>query len=84
MSAKVVSLHHHAPRAIRETAERVARARFRAARRALGWSQLQAAMWLGVARSTVEDWERGATRVQAWALVALEQHAAEHAQQEAA
>lgn len=51
--------------------------RFRAARHALGWTQLAAAQWLTVSRQSVEDWERGATRVPAWAIAAIERAAGE-------
>ncbi len=64
------------PLELREASEREASARFIAARQALGWSQLAASMRLGVARSAVENWERGERRVPLWALVALERLAA--------
>jgi DNA-binding transcriptional regulator YiaG len=61
-----------APEQIRDSCERAGRARFISARVTLGWSQLETSFRLGVHRSTVEDWERGATRLPMWALVALE------------
>lgn len=61
-----------APREVREACERESRRRFIAARRVIGLSQLEVAMRLGSSRSAVEDWERGATRIPGWALVAIE------------
>jgi DNA-binding transcriptional regulator YiaG len=61
-----------APEELRERSERVTRARFIRARTTLGLSQLETSARLGVHRSSVEDWERGATRLPAWALDALE------------
>lgn len=59
----------------REAGEREARRRFRVARESLGLTQLAAAYALGVGATSVEDWERGAARLPAWALVALEARA---------
>lgn len=73
MESKLRPLVTCAPGETRGTYEREARGRFIAARRALGLSQLGAAARLEVDRSTVEDWERGAARVPAWALLAVEQ-----------
>lgn len=56
----------------RESAEREARARFILTRQARGWTQLQTSLRLGVARSAVENWERGEKRIPAWALVLVE------------
>lgn len=56
----------------REAGEREARRRFRAARLAAGLTQLEAAHRLGVGSTSLEDWERGAARLPAWALVELE------------
>lgn len=56
----------------RDSAEREARARFILTRQARGWTQLQTSMRLGVARSAVENWERGETRIPAWALLIVE------------
>jgi len=61
-----------APREIRGIAERRSRVELLRARAAAGMSQLQLAINLDVSRSTVEDWERGASRVPAWALQATE------------
>lgn len=55
----------------REAGEREARARFVRARRAIG-SQLEVSILLGIGQTTIEDWERGAARVPAWALLVLE------------
>lgn len=48
-----------APRKVRDVspADDETRKSFMAFRHALGWSQLRTALELGVARSTVEDWE---------------------------
>lgn len=55
----------------RESAEREARRLFTVSRQQRGWSQLRASTELGVGASTLADWERGAARVPAWALVAI-------------
>lgn len=60
------------PKSPRDTWERKAVRRFRAARQALGWTQLTTAQRLGVSTTSIEDWERGAVRVPGWALVAIE------------
>lgn len=60
----------------RDSGEREARRRFRAARLALGLTQLEAAHRLAVGATSIEDWERGAARLPAWALVELERRAA--------
>jgi DNA-binding transcriptional regulator YiaG len=56
----------------RGIAEQRARSELLRARAVCGMSQLQLAINLDVSRSTVEDWERGAARVPAWALQATE------------
>jgi DNA-binding transcriptional regulator YiaG len=58
----------------REKYERVARDDFRSLRRLTG-SQRAFAERHGCDQSTVEDWERGASRVPAWALRAAEDDA---------
>lgn len=63
-------------RAPRQSGEDAARRRFRAARHKIGMGQTDAAIWLGVAESTLADWERGASRIPAWALVEIERRAA--------
>lgn len=60
----------------RETAESAAHARFIRARHKLGLSQMTAARVLGVSERALADWERGAARLPAWALVELERRAA--------
>lgn len=60
----------------RDSGEREAVRRFIKARNKLGLSQLGAAERLGVSDSSVADWERGAARIPAWALVELERRAA--------
>ena len=60
------------PQQIRGIAEQRSRIELLRARTAGGMSQLQLATELGVSCSSVEDWERGATRVPAWALQATE------------
>jgi len=64
------------PKELREASERAGRALFIAARHSRGWTQLEASTRLGVDRASVENWERGATRVPLWALLALERLAA--------
>lgn len=68
----VRSIARCAPCEIRGIAERRARVELLRARTVAGLSQLQLAININVSRSTVEDWERGATRVPAWALQATE------------
>jgi DNA-binding transcriptional regulator YiaG len=58
------------PVEIRGIVELRTRAELLRARTAAGMSQLQLSMQLEVSRSAVEDWERGASRVPAWALEA--------------
>ncbi len=60
------------PQEIRGIAEQRSRIELLRARTAAGISQLQLALELDVSCSSVEDWERGATRVPAWALQATE------------
>jgi DNA-binding XRE family transcriptional regulator len=60
------------PAETRGIAEQRSRGELLRARAAAGFTQLQLAMAIGVARQTVEDWERGAARVPAWALQATE------------
>lgn len=60
----------------RDRGEREARRRFAAARHKIGMTQLEASRALGVGTTTLEDWERGATRLPAWALVEIESRAA--------
>lgn len=60
-------------RETREEANRCAVAQFMAARRALEWTQLDAAVHLGVDCSTVENWERGKCRIPAEAVVRMRQ-----------
>ena len=66
----------------RETGEREARRRFLAARSELELSQLASAESLRVSDSTLADWERGARKLPAWALLVLEARA--NAKREAA
>lgn len=63
-------LRRAAPLNLRDSSELAARSDFVRLRMRFG-SQLDAALELGVARSTLENWERGAVRVPAWALVAI-------------
>lgn len=60
------------PENVRSLAEREARVRFIRARRARGLSQVACAQRLGCSVDSVELWERGKSRVPAWALVELE------------
>lgn len=60
----------------RDSGDRAARARFVAARHKIGLTQLEAAEYLGVGSSSLADWERGAARIPAWALVEIERRAA--------
>jgi DNA-binding transcriptional regulator YiaG len=76
MSKSLRPLQKCTPSDRREESEREARRRFIAARNRLGLSQLETSARLGVHRSSVEDWERGAKRLPSWALVALEKEAA--------
>lgn len=64
------------PEQLRESCERETCAEFVAARQALGLTQLELSIRLGVDRATVENWERGATRLPGWAIRALERLAA--------
>lgn len=64
------------PEELRGSCEREARAEFILARQALGLTQYELSVRLGVDRTTVENWERGATRVPSWAAKALERLAA--------
>jgi len=56
--------------------ENEARRRFRAARHRLGISQIAAAQLLGVSAASVENWERGCSRIPAKALCQIEGMAA--------
>jgi hypothetical protein len=68
---KVATAKNDAPREIRVCAERESRRLFVCARLHIG-TQLDAARFLGVSRSTLEDWERGASRIPCWAFVAVQ------------
>lgn len=76
MKNSLASCRGASPLEARESAEREARCRFIMMRHRLGWSQLVASQHLGVARSALENWERGETRLPLWALVLLEKAAA--------
>ena len=67
----------------RERGERGARRRFTAARHKIGMTQLEAARVLGVGTTTLEDWERGAARLPAWALDEIERLAGERTKEAA-
>lgn len=73
----IINMGPRKPSSPREDGEREARRRFRAARQSLGITQLRASQMLGIGTTTIEDWERGAVRLPAWALVAIEGRAAE-------
>jgi DNA-binding transcriptional regulator YiaG len=57
-----------APEELRVKAERQARCRFVTLRRASGLTQLAWAARAKCDRASVENWERGASRVPAWAV----------------
>lgn len=63
-------LRRAAPQNLRDSSEFLARSEFVRLRMRFG-SQMAAALELGVSRSSLENWERGAVRVPAWALVAI-------------
>jgi len=63
-------LRRAAPQNLRDSSELLARSEFVRLRMRFG-SQMAAALELGVSRSSLENWERGAVRVPAWALVAI-------------
>jgi len=58
------------PGELRGIAEARAKRELLQLRSALNYSQLRLSQELNVNVTTVEDWERGATRVPAWALIA--------------
>jgi DNA-binding transcriptional regulator YiaG len=72
MESKLRRLAKCAPREIRGNAEQRVRGRFVRARTTASLTQIQCAAWLGVSTSSVEDWERGASRIPAWALDEVE------------
>jgi DNA-binding transcriptional regulator YiaG len=76
MVSKLRSAPPCRPASPRELLELAARRRFRELRLARYRTQLECAVALGVADSSVERWESGASKVPGWALLALEREAA--------
>jgi DNA-binding transcriptional regulator YiaG len=70
-TGKVLTFERRAPGDLRVSAEACARREFIAHRHELEWSQVETALRIGCSKSSVEDWERGAVTLPAWALQAL-------------